>query len=366
MLLRVVAIWYTLLRIWLVLGMLRRQKRSTEQPKVSVIVAPRNEGDVLPQLLEALRNQTYPRYETIVVDDRSTDHTSELLSRWQAQDSRLRSLAISDTSEQVSPKIYALAQGAKIARGDVLLFTDADCHVPPTWIEGMTAYFAPDIGAVLGYVELFAAHGTLLEQIQVFDYFAMMATLAGATKLGRPIGATGANMAYRRAAYEQAGGFEGLSAKVGEDMGLIQHVIERTPWRVAFCDDQHAFICSPAEATVARLVNQRARWMKGGNTVLLRNAPLLMVSMSIGVFNGILTFFPVLLSRDLRRALGEALALRLSADLFHFGLAAWRFKRMGLLRFFLPWLLVHIPATLFQPLLGLHRSLTWKEEKAKR
>jgi hypothetical protein len=88
-------------------------------------------------------------------------------------------------------------------------------------------------GRSLGYVGLQAANGTMLEQVQALDYFAMMATLAGATNLGFPLGATGANLAYRCSTYEQTGGFEALPlGAVADDMLLIQQVLDKTNWRV--------------------------------------------------------------------------------------------------------------------------------------
>src|SRR5215217_8167379 len=62
----------------------------SEWPFVSVIVPARNEERTLPALLPSLLAQHYPSYEVIVVDDQSTDRTSQILADWAARDLRLR------------------------------------------------------------------------------------------------------------------------------------------------------------------------------------------------------------------------------------------------------------------------------------
>ena len=258
--------------------------------------------------------------------------------------------------------MYALAAASAVANGDLLALTDADCAVPPTWLAGMAACFGPDVGVVTGYVGLRAAGKTLQEHLQALDYFAMMALTAGATKLGRPIGAAGANIAYRRAAYDAAGGFAGLPhGAIADDMLLLQRVVDHTGWRAVFCDDPQAFIYTDAEPTLGLLQQQRLRWMAGGHEVLRHNPTLLTVSSLIGTFNGMLIGFPLfLVRRDLRRALLYAVLGRALADALHLGIAAVRFRCLPQLRFLPLWSILQIPYTLLLPLYALRRRWSWK------
>lgn len=364
MVLEIVAVWYALLRAVLAWGSARRQPTTHEQPFVSVVVAARNEQAHLPHLLEALTAQTYPRYEILVVDDRSTDATPRVLAAWQRRDDRVRVVRVQKRPQHRSPKISALQHGIAHAQGELVVCTDADCTMPPSWIAGIAAAFVPGVGAVIGYTELSAPNRTLVEQIQVFDYFAMMALTAGGTKLGRPLGAGGANIAYRRAAYDQAGGFAALPSHViADDMALVQQIKDRTACRIAFCDDPGAIVRSPALPTWRAAVNQRLRWMGGGQDVLHRNRLLFVVSMTIGLFNGMLLGFPLFLrTARLRRSLGRALSLRLVVDLLAYGVAARRVRHVGLLRYFPLWLPVQIVWTNLLPILSSIRGWRWKDD----
>jgi cellulose synthase/poly-beta-1,6-N-acetylglucosamine synthase-like glycosyltransferase len=314
-------------------------------------------------LLQALLNQVYSDYEVIVVDDRSTDETPDLLREWQARNPRLHVVTVTELPPDRTPKINALAQGIAQARGELLLLTDADCDVPTTWIAGMTACFMPDVGAVLGYVELYARNGTLLEQLQAIDYFSMMATMAGATNLDHPVGAAGANIAYRRAAYTEAGGFEQMpTGAVGDDMVMLQRVLDRTSWRVVFCDDPGAFVATAAEPTLGQAFDQRVRWMAGGQEVVRHNPALLATSTVIGFLNGLLLSFPLFLTqRSLRRALIQAVLGRTIADVVHLGAAAARFRRWKLLRYVPLWIVLQVPYTVLMPLYSTLRRWSWKE-----
>lgn len=357
-----VTICYVALRALLTLGLLRRSPRAVERPAVSVVVAARNEAAHLPALLADLLQQTYLDYEVIVVDDRSTDATPCILHSLQQAQHRLRIVRIDTLPPAVSPKMHALAHGIGLARGDLLLLTDADCRIPPTWVEGMVAQFAPDVGAVIGYVKLVARHGAVFEHLQALDFFAMMALAAGSTKLGRPLGASGANLGYRRSTYEAVGGFAAMPVgAVADDMLLLQSVWNDGRWRVVFGDDRRSYVKSHAQPTVQQFLHQRLRWMTGGQEVLQHNIALLTTSALIATVNGMLLGFPLFFLRPRwRRRLRRLIIARLGADLLHLGVAAWRFRETTQLRYFPLWLPAHMLGSNILSLYSLWAKWSWK------
>lgn len=360
MLLDLISAAYAALRVTLAIGVLRLpQPSSRGRPFVSIVVASHNDAPKLAVLLDDLAAQEYAGYEIIVVDDRSSDGTGELLAERKRRDPRLRALRVDRVSAHNGPKINALALGTSAARGELLLLTDADCRVPPTWVATMVACFEPDIGAVIGLTELLAPNGTLFERLQGFDYFAMMALAAGAASLGQPIGAGGANLAYRRAALDAAGGFASLPPGVtADDMPMVEQVCTRTGWRVAFCTSPAGHAASDAEPTWRRLISQRARWMNGGGDVLRRNSALLATGTILGLHNSLLFCFPLLLKRRAtREALLRMVAVRLLADLLHLGATSARIGNARRLWLLPLWVLTQAPYAMLLPLLGMGQKV---------
>ena len=100
-------------------------------PSVSIIVAARNEERNIRSGLRSLLELDYPRYQVIVVDDRSTDRTGDILGELAAADPRLQVIRVDDLPAEWLGKNHALWLGNRNATGDFLLFTDADIVMNP-------------------------------------------------------------------------------------------------------------------------------------------------------------------------------------------------------------------------------------------
>lgn len=95
-------------------------------PRVAVIIAARNEELNIETALESLLVQDYPDYEVIVIDDRSTDATPQILARVQARNAALKVVRIDSLPDGWLGKNHALERGAEQATGEILIFADAD------------------------------------------------------------------------------------------------------------------------------------------------------------------------------------------------------------------------------------------------
>ncbi|MCL5960302.1 MAG: sugar transferase, partial [Chloroflexi bacterium] len=102
----------------------------------SIIVPVRNGADCLSECLTALLAQTIPSasYEVIVVDDGSTDGTLEMAA----------SFPVQVVSQAHQGPAAARNRGAALAKGKILLFTDADCQPEPNWLATMVSPLASD------------------------------------------------------------------------------------------------------------------------------------------------------------------------------------------------------------------------------
>ena len=95
-------------------------------PTISVVIPARNEERNLEQALQSVLALDYPGLEIIVVDDRSTDGTGEILEKMTKQDPRLTVVTIAGLPAGWLGKPHALHVGAQRAQGEFILFTDAD------------------------------------------------------------------------------------------------------------------------------------------------------------------------------------------------------------------------------------------------
>ena len=102
-------------------------------PKVSVILPARNERCYIARCLDSLLGQDYPNFEIIAINDSSTDGTGEIMKAYAANDLRVMHIDASPKPEEWTGKNWACYQGFLQARGELLMFTDADSeHLPST------------------------------------------------------------------------------------------------------------------------------------------------------------------------------------------------------------------------------------------
>ncbi|QDU78398.1 4,4'-diaponeurosporenoate glycosyltransferase [Polystyrenella longa] len=102
-------------------------------PLVSILVPAKDEADKIAACLDSLCNLNYPAYEVLVIDDRSDDNTAEIVRGYGEEYSHLRLIQIEDLPAGWTGKTHALQYGQKFARGEWLLFVDADTtHHPDT------------------------------------------------------------------------------------------------------------------------------------------------------------------------------------------------------------------------------------------
>jgi glycosyltransferase involved in cell wall biosynthesis len=97
-------------------------------PRLSVVIPACNEAASLESAVATLLRQDYPDLEIILVDDRSTDETGEIIERLAREDPRIRAVHVETLPPGWLGKVHALHRGVEQASGDWFLFTDADVH----------------------------------------------------------------------------------------------------------------------------------------------------------------------------------------------------------------------------------------------
>lgn len=229
-----------------------------------VIVAVRNEEKTLPALLASLGSQTRVDCLFLLVDDRSTDGTGRLLEGFrEAVGPRARILHNSEEPAGLTGKQAALDLAFAAARGDVLVFTDGDCVLPPTWVERMLGCFRdPAVGVALGRIELREAP-FFLGRFQAFEQPLINQYNLGSTGIGVPMGCFGNNMAVRRAALKGLGGFRAMGYSVTEDAMLLDAICRGGAWKARATADWGAAARTAPKATWGEYLDQHTRWNAG-------------------------------------------------------------------------------------------------------
>ncbi|MGQ9560855.1 MAG: glycosyltransferase [Candidatus Oleimicrobiaceae bacterium] len=249
-------------------GRLRPDSRCDDLPRVSIVVAARDEEAHLHRCLHSLAQVDYPRdrLEIILVDHQSRDRTGALLAAFSAQHHHARLVRVRDGFTALCGKAAAAAAGIERSHGEIVLMTDADCAIPPTWVRTVVSHFVPEVGVVCGFTTVHGEAGRFA-QAQALDWLFLLSVAAGAGELGKPLSWVGNNLAFRRSAYDQVGGYRGVGFSLTEDFALFRAISTLTSWKVRYVRDPAALVETQALPQWRQVLAQRLRWAIGGRSV---------------------------------------------------------------------------------------------------
>jgi cellulose synthase/poly-beta-1,6-N-acetylglucosamine synthase-like glycosyltransferase len=239
---------------------------AVSRPLVTVLVAARDEEENLPRLLEALLVQDWPqdRMQIVVVNDRSTDGTHRVLRRYATRyPDRLETLEVAILPPGFAPKKHALMRGLERARGEWIAVTDADCTMGPRWLASLAGEFRPEAGMVLGPVlfEEPAEGFGVVGGAAALEFAAFSVSAAALVGAGFPVIASANNLAYRRIAFDDAGGFARHDAVVnGDDDLLLQDIHRAGSWTIRHASNPDAVVRTLPPMGWRQFWEQRKRW----------------------------------------------------------------------------------------------------------
>lgn len=235
-------------------------------PSISVVVPAHDEALRLPATLASLAAVRYPGdHEFVIVDDRSTDGTSEVIDAFAARDPRFRRVSVTAPDRRYAPKVNAVMHGLRAARGELIATTDADCRVPESWLSALAAEFSPAVGMVSGYVEIDLEDDERLpwwRLIEAADWFSLMLTSRSLLRFGFTFASSANNQAYRRGAFDAASGFGASARAPSADEDLLAQRLGRLPgYRVVFSEAPGLRVATRSVRQPLAFLRQRARWV---------------------------------------------------------------------------------------------------------
>ena len=210
------------------------------QPLVSIVIPARNEARVIERTVRALLAQDYSALEVIVVNDRSTDETAHVVRA--IDDPRLTVIDGEEPPAGWLGKPWALHQGSALARGDLLLFVDADLIYAPAALRAAVAELETSGAALITLLPHFEMRGfseqALMPMLPVLAFSVIPLWLSNrSTIVGLALGGGSGNL-IRRSAFDTTRRFEPLKGAVVDDIALARLVRQNgLPTRAVRADD---------------------------------------------------------------------------------------------------------------------------------
>lgn len=193
-------------------------------PLISICIPARNEENNIQRCVEAALSQDYPNLEVLVVDDRSTDRTAEILAPF---NERIILIHGSDLPEGWAGKPHALHQASAAARGTWLCFVDADTTLAPNAISACYAK-ATQTGADLFTVMTRQILGSFWECVVMPLVMTALSVGFSPRKVNDPSRrdavANGQFILIKRAVYDSVGGHKKIRSQIVEDKALSEQV----------------------------------------------------------------------------------------------------------------------------------------------
>ncbi len=190
-------------------------------PTVSIVIPARNEERDLEQALESVLALDYPDLEIIVVNDRSTDRTGAILEKMAVQDPRLTVVTIDSLPTGWIGKPYALHMGAQRARGDFILFTDADIVFHPFAVRKAVAHVQANQFDHVTLIPEGAMTGVFLRTLSatfgIFMFLIFKPWKARNPRSGCYMGVGAFNL-IRTSAYRAMGGHQPVALRPDDDL----------------------------------------------------------------------------------------------------------------------------------------------------
>jgi len=261
---------------------------------VSVVIAARNEEVHISNLIDDLIVQEYPldKLEVIIVNDRSTDKTLDILNEANDNYAFINVISIEESSKEMAPKKNALTKGIESATGEIIILTDADCRVGKLWVSSMTYSVMNQNSITIGFSEVSTEDSSLFDRYQRIDFLSIIIANAGFSGWNYFWSGTGQNLAFYKNDFEKINGFESVKDRIsGDDMYLVQSISKLKNGYVHI--DPNSFVKTSSMKSLGDFFNQRVRWSSNAK-LNFYDKPLFFGFLLITLIYNLLIFISIL------------------------------------------------------------------------
>lgn len=354
-------LYFTLIFSFFIGIVFLENSKNTKINNISVIVAARNEEKHLPNLLESLVSQNYPKenYEIIIIDDRSEDESASIVKKYRSKNSNFTLLQVKNESKYLLGKKGALDKGIRTAKYDILAFTDADCVPTKKWLTQINSHFTENTDVVAGY-SFIHYKNRFFKYLKNLERSSIFAVVAGSFGWNWGVTITAGNMAYRKELFDKVGGFGDIGKIRSGDDDLMIQKIGKFARRMKFMFHPDSMINTGRDSTTSSQINQETR--RGSKWSYY---PVLIKIMTLFIFIYYLIFigsFYGFLFANLSSILFIVIFfLKIIPEFLLLTLFLVRIKRLKLMWLFPIAELIYIPYFVFFGLKGTFGKYKWKE-----
>lgn len=227
------------------------------KPFVTIMVPCHNEACVIENTIKNILNISYEKFEVIVIDDRSTDNTPQVVKELESKYEKVTALI--RPSNAFPGKSAVLNDAMELAKGEAILVFDADATVDSDFLSKLIPELEPkDVGAVQARKVIRNKNYNLLTRCQNNEYTMDTYFQVGRDSVKGAVELRGNGELIKRQALEDIGGWNNYTITDDLDMSTRLHI---KGWDIRFCPE--AIVYEEGIIYLAPLFRQRRRWLEG-------------------------------------------------------------------------------------------------------
>ncbi len=327
---------------------------------ISVIISVRNEQEVITNLLDdlVLQNYSKDRLQIIIVNDHSGDNTENIVEEYIREVKNIRLINLQNNK---FGKKNAIIEGVNLAKGELIITTDADCRVSCNWVAAIAEFYKTEKPKMIISPVVMNENKSFFQKAQSLEFMSLIGAGAGATGVKHPFICNGANLAFEKNVFVD----NMLENKhvSGDDVFLLHNLKKENRNKIMFLKNSDAIVSTTCLNTLNEFFNQRVRWTS--KSKLYFDVDSIVVSLIVFLVNCVL-LLNIILSFIYIEFLYSFLIIFLIKtviDILIFIPVTKFFKKQKLLLFIIPVQFIYIFYVTFIAIISSFIKYTWKDRQ---